>query len=218
MSVIIIVIFCCIGGVIMALINCPECGKEISDKVVCCSNCSYPLKKRKVTSQKPIFILLSIFAVLVVGIFLTMLLVNKKTVEERAVINSFKELDSILLAPDSVNVFECVSRDFTKEEDYNENSDVDENGEPRKDVMVYIHFSSSNKGGGITESEYLFACDEDGKVIEYMDLDDMEDMIAAGNMSDLLMNYDNYVFWASLHGWDEDYTVYTKDEIEKLVK
>lgn len=28
----------------MALINCPECGKEISDKVKACPNCGYPLE------------------------------------------------------------------------------------------------------------------------------------------------------------------------------
>ncbi len=202
----------------MALIKCPECGNEVSDKAVFCSNCSYPFKKKKTISKKTILILSTLFVVLVASIFTMMFLVNKKTLEEKAVINSFEKLDKILLAPDSINVYECVSRDFTKEDGYNANSNVDENGNPRKDVMVYIHFSSTNKGGGITESEYLFACDKDGEVIEYIDLDDVEDMIKAGEMSALIMDYDNYVFWASLHGWDEDYTVYTKDEIAKLIK
>lgn len=29
----------------MALINCPECGKEISDKAASCPNCGYPVKE-----------------------------------------------------------------------------------------------------------------------------------------------------------------------------
>lgn len=29
----------------MALINCPECGKEISDKAKCCIHCGYPLSE-----------------------------------------------------------------------------------------------------------------------------------------------------------------------------
>ena len=33
----------------MALINCPECGKEVSDKAGTCPNCGYPLKKNKGT-------------------------------------------------------------------------------------------------------------------------------------------------------------------------
>lgn len=32
------------GGANMALINCPECGKEISDKSEVCIHCGYPLK------------------------------------------------------------------------------------------------------------------------------------------------------------------------------
>ena len=31
----------------MALINCPECNKEISDKSECCINCGYKLQKRE---------------------------------------------------------------------------------------------------------------------------------------------------------------------------
>ena len=34
----------------MALINCPECNKEISDKAECCVNCGYKLPK-----QEPMF-------------------------------------------------------------------------------------------------------------------------------------------------------------------
>lgn len=30
----------------MALINCPECGKEVSDKATTCPNCGTPLKKK----------------------------------------------------------------------------------------------------------------------------------------------------------------------------
>ena len=32
------------GGMIMALIKCPECGKEISDNAQNCPQCGYPLK------------------------------------------------------------------------------------------------------------------------------------------------------------------------------
>lgn len=45
---------------LMALINCPECGKEISDKAENCPNCSYPLKAKipavKVESQEGCFL------------------------------------------------------------------------------------------------------------------------------------------------------------------
>lgn len=34
----------CKGDIYMALIKCPECGKEISDKSKCCIGCGYPLE------------------------------------------------------------------------------------------------------------------------------------------------------------------------------
>ena len=32
----------------MALINCPECGKEISDKAPACIHCGYPMDAKDV--------------------------------------------------------------------------------------------------------------------------------------------------------------------------
>ena len=35
----------------MALIKCPECGKEISDKASSCINCGYPIQSQKAESK-----------------------------------------------------------------------------------------------------------------------------------------------------------------------
>lgn len=37
----------------MAMINCPECGKEISDKAASCPNCGYVLNEGNKTSGSP---------------------------------------------------------------------------------------------------------------------------------------------------------------------
>ena len=37
---------------LMALITCPECSKEISDKVVSCPHCGFPLNKDAIETQK----------------------------------------------------------------------------------------------------------------------------------------------------------------------
>ena len=39
------------GVMTMALIICPECGKEISDKAKCCIHCGYPLEEE--TQMQP---------------------------------------------------------------------------------------------------------------------------------------------------------------------
>lgn len=35
----------------MALINCPECGKQISDKAASCPNCGYPIADQPITTR-----------------------------------------------------------------------------------------------------------------------------------------------------------------------
>ena len=42
----------------MALIKCPECGKEISDKANACIHCGYPLNEQKEEFYKKITSLL----------------------------------------------------------------------------------------------------------------------------------------------------------------
>ncbi len=60
----------------MALIKCPECNKEISDKVSSCPNCGYPIaaeakrEKKKSSKKKPIPIFLFLGIVAAVAIFL----------------------------------------------------------------------------------------------------------------------------------------------------
>lgn len=52
----------------MALINCPECGKEISDEAKTCPNCGKPLRKpkeKKKINKKAVII---ISAIIVIGI------------------------------------------------------------------------------------------------------------------------------------------------------
>ena len=40
------------GVMTMALIICPECGKEISDKAKCCIHCGYPLEEMQKAQQE----------------------------------------------------------------------------------------------------------------------------------------------------------------------
>ena len=35
----------------MALINCPECSKDVSDKAESCPNCAYPIMKKQKTPE-----------------------------------------------------------------------------------------------------------------------------------------------------------------------
>lgn len=57
----------------MALINCPECGKEISDKAASCPHCGYPLPSKDASQleearRKDKQALVKIGALLLIGI------------------------------------------------------------------------------------------------------------------------------------------------------
>lgn len=53
----------------MALINCPECGHEISNTAKTCINCGYKLRQRKAISKKGICVLIVLLVVIaVVGV------------------------------------------------------------------------------------------------------------------------------------------------------
>lgn len=53
----------------MSLINCPECGEEISDTVKSCPHCGYKTKKRK-TPNKKLLISLAAVGCLIIGIII----------------------------------------------------------------------------------------------------------------------------------------------------
>ena len=54
----------------MALINCPECNKEISDKALVCPNCGENSKKQKLTLKRWIIIAIGVAILLAIwGIY-----------------------------------------------------------------------------------------------------------------------------------------------------
>ena len=59
----------------MALIKCPECGKEVSENAVSCPNCGQPIKVTKTineeenqTSLRRLWIIILIAAILIIGL------------------------------------------------------------------------------------------------------------------------------------------------------
>lgn len=75
----------------MALINCPECNKEISDQVSNCPNCGYPLKKKDTKTGKKVIVLVSIIVLIIllsIMIFVANLFFNNN---EKKAIRYFKK-------------------------------------------------------------------------------------------------------------------------------
>lgn len=52
----------------MALIKCPECGKEISDETTKCIHCGYTLKKTNANEKRHYIIMLGCVVVLIIAV------------------------------------------------------------------------------------------------------------------------------------------------------
>ena len=67
----------------MALIKCPECGKEISDKSDVCIHCGYPIKTKIINKEKncvvleryPVSNLIYLFIFLICFVFFIVILI-----------------------------------------------------------------------------------------------------------------------------------------------
>lgn len=76
----------------MALINCPECNKEISDQADNCPNCGFPIKQsipnKKFSKKRIRFIVLVLVFVLLVGGAATWIILNNIAIAEASAIAS----------------------------------------------------------------------------------------------------------------------------------
>ena len=70
----------------MALINCPECGKEVSDASVNCPNCGYPIRKQYANEEdRPSFgIALLGFLMPVIGLVLYLVWKGEKPLKAKS--------------------------------------------------------------------------------------------------------------------------------------
>lgn len=97
-----------IGGWSMALINCPECGKEISDSVKKCPHCGKKIKdnpfKQFIFKHKILFGLFIIFCVLATGIGVYIGTHEFLSYEEYAVLTALDHVKDSSAYKDSVRL------------------------------------------------------------------------------------------------------------------
>lgn len=155
----------------MALINCKECGKEMSDTVKKCPHCGFvnkDLKKEKnlFKENKKLLIIVGIIVVICIVGFVAY---NKKveqdriqaevqantlTEDEKMIGSVVKKLKSSLKNPDSLQVFEII---------YSKGSDAS--------ATVIIDSSGQNGFGGTTRRRYMYLIKTDGTITYWGDDD-----------------------------------------------
>lgn len=117
----------------MALIKCPECGKEISDTIRKCPNCGY---RKKTKPDKKIFIIggAIIALALIIGVVLMFFTREKPlTVLEQQAVDCITDYRAMLKNPDSLQVHDIRWKENELVEDM---------------IFIYIDVSGQNGFGG----------------------------------------------------------------------
>lgn len=153
----------------MALINCKECGKEISDTLKKCPHCGYINKELKKENNffqknKKVIIIIGIIVIVCIGGFVIYnrkveqdriqaeIQANTLTEDEKMIASVVKRLQSSLKNPNSLQVFEII---------YSKGSD--------KSATVIIDSSGQNGFGGTTRRRYMYLIKEDGTITYWGD-------------------------------------------------
>lgn len=134
----------------MALVSCPECGKEISDSSNACIHCGYVLAKKKSLVEiakeykSKLIPIGAILLVIILGVSLFATGIIGMSSAERAASSNIKTLQKTLLDPSSIILYE-VYQSF----EYSENKSA-----------TLIHYGAKNKGGGITD-DWAYVSDKE---------------------------------------------------------
>lgn len=115
----------------MALIKCPECEKEISDKVKSCPQCGYPI--RKISTKIKIVIAAIIFIVLTLLLVFTLL--KKQNVQE--VTNKDVSIETTPIDTDEENYIEATNT--FERTNYAKAKELFELNPDYKDSNVYLN-------------------------------------------------------------------------------
>lgn len=173
----------------MALIKCPECGKEISDQAASCPNCGCPMKetnsdsgsdnsgkKIEISIKKPDVKLnkrtkgilggVIVCLVILIGVIIYTKTNVTITDQENALLLSINEIQDSLLAPDSFIAYEakttCLDSEYVQLDYDYPIPDI-----YNKDIILtYVHSGGQNKSGGISDDYQVFAYDLDGNLID----------------------------------------------------
>lgn len=155
----------------MALINCQECSKEMSDTLKKCPNCGYSLKKKKELPMKKISIGVVISLVVVMGLVFAFNYNNIRPLseKEKAVLTAIQNYKTLLKNPESLQVHQARY--------------ILEDGK----VKVFFELSAQNGFGGLNrniteyvDGKYYGNTAEAGKTItKYTSTEDSLEIILA---------------------------------------
>lgn len=218
----------------MALLKCPECGKQISDKAVSCPNCGCPIifngensdKKSTNKTQKnqpqnlKKWVSLGVVAIAIIVVVCIFLMRNTKISDkDYAVYLGTEYIRSSILDPGSLIVYDAFAHCYDAE--YENLRFLNDSRIPEafndNVIEVYIHYGARNSMGGITESVCVLAYDSEDNVVAVSDdLNAMNDCKLNSVQEDPNEFLCNQIALIQ-SGYVENVVTYTSDDINRLL-
>ncbi len=189
----------------MALITCPECGNEVSDKAVSCPKCGYVLNeavtvqvKKTARKHKNTIILCVVLALLAIGG--SYISSNTLSADEQAALDNCRWIKSVLKNPGSFTLFDDIIVCHSS-------GDSDD---PDTDIFFYIPYGGTNSYGAMLQDIAVFSNDQ------YMgDVGDEEDDFdSSKEYAEFVLARMAYDFWASGDALNGTYTI----DAEKITR
>ena len=135
----------------MALIKCPECGKEISDKAKACPECGYELKQNVEATKQESFFKKNKIAVLVIGIVIIIAIVAGVCIKSIS----------------QKSPFEKISVKMTREQGKKALGKPDSSKKPTADVQYYIDTYNKNEKKALSHAIWKYDLDLDKSFNDY---------------------------------------------------
>ena len=139
----------------MALINCPECNREVSDIAKKCPHCGYTLQEmakerlKKTVKEKRKLIRNIVISLVALGCVFAAVIIYMGMPhgkEEKMVQTVVKCIQEDLLVPESMEVIECYTYNIDASlSDYEEIAKYDNM------LFCYVYYKAENKSGGYTD-------------------------------------------------------------------
>lgn len=154
----------------MALIKCPECGKEVSDKSEKCIHCGCPIKKNTINNHSNLtlkkigigFVFILILVVSINGIYRKNARIDLK---EYAVANTLKSVSD---DENSMVVQQCNVYEFDSE--LEEVVDNVKGVLSEDSIIVFCKAGTKSVDGGMDSDYYTYLYDTNGKLKQYTSL------------------------------------------------
>ena len=193
----------------MALITCPECGKEISDQAISCPNCGYVMKKEENvipvtvtpeirTPNKRLIAIICSVALIAVALFAFGGSLNQY---EKLALEDCKILRNMLKDPSSMDIYNIYVHPSKDGGSY--------------DTLVFIDYAAANSYGGKVRSVATF---EENTYLGDSN-DDEDDFSSQYEYNYYLMAYFSYDFYRLRDGEiKSDNPDFAKVNTEKVAK